>query len=289
MYAPYVGIIVETLQRVVNETTGQAVPTALSERAELNELQLSVAQVFSYQNRKTQALGGLVLGLPKTENALSLAAALARKDSHEEPVRLDSRAVGLLSGFFDTAVNGIISRWNAKGIGVFLETPSGLEQAQVQKAPGYMLESYEIILKTAWDRLIFMASFCEEVGTAKAVGAAKVLVAEDAESQRMALKNALGGAGYEVTMAADGLQAVEKYREVEPDLVLMDLKMPNLGGLDAMAAIREEYPKAKFIVLTSSDRRDDVVTATTLGVLEYMIKPMETSRLLSSVAKALAD
>ncbi|MBU1741922.1 MAG: response regulator, partial [Proteobacteria bacterium] len=68
-----------------------------------------------------------------------------------------------------------------------------------------------------------------------------------------------------------------------------DLVMPEMGGFDAMMEIRGLDPTAKFIVMTSSSRRDEIMAAKTLGVAEYLVKPVEDERLAATVKKVLAQ
>ena len=99
----------------------------------------------------------------------------------------------------------------------------------------------------------------------------------------------LTNAGFEVSQVGDGREGVDRCLQLKPDLVIMDLVMPNMGGLDAMAAIREVSPDAKFIVLTSSSRTDEVMTAKTIGVAAYLIKPFHGDALLKRVNQVLSS
>lgn len=288
MYAPFMGLVAELLQSVFQTQSGGAAKTGPVRKRNPGRVELSLARIIEYQGRKDRFRGALVLGLERKQSAVGLASALAGQGDQEEFQILDFRALELISAFYGALNDKLKETYDGSDFPVIFGEPSELQQAEIEEAPGFTLESYEIVLETSSDRFPFQVVFCQESrpGEGPAVRA-KVLVAEDSDSVRLALAKVLGEAGYGVTLAEDGLRAVELYREMEPDLVIMDLKMPHMGGLDAMAAIKEDFPQARFIVLTSSVRREDVVTATTLGVFEYMIKPMETNRLLAAVAKSL--
>lgn len=83
--------------------------------------------------------------------------------------------------------------------------------------------------------------------------------------------------------AADGSEAVEKVRQHKPDVVLMDLKMPRMGGLEAIAAIKADDPEARILVLTSFTDDDSVFTAIKLGALGYLLKDSQPTDLLRAV------
>jgi DNA-binding response OmpR family regulator len=102
------------------------------------------------------------------------------------------------------------------------------------------------------------------------------------------LSNALKESGFVVERAGDGMEAVAKHKEFHPDLTVMDLYMPKMDGLEAIVEIRESEPDAKFIVLTSSSGKDDVMTAKTLNVVDYVLKTGEMEEIVGKVKNALA-
>ena len=149
------------------------------------------------------------------------------------------------------------------------------------------MECFHLSINLVLSRLPFKVCFCREAGSAPQREGHKVLVAESSLSLRNMLENTLTEVGYRVVSVSDGEQALAMYRRERPALVVMDLEMPDPGGLEAIASIVEEDHEARFLVLASFDRRDEVVTAETLGASDYLTKPLNSSRLLESVAKAL--
>jgi DNA-binding NarL/FixJ family response regulator len=90
--------------------------------------------------------------------------------------------------------------------------------------------------------------------------------------------------GIEVTgEAADGLQAVQLHRELNPDITLMDLQLPKLGGADAITRIRSSTPDARFIVLTTFDGDEDIYRAIQAGARAYLLKGMTANELLAAI------
>jgi len=86
-----------------------------------------------------------------------------------------------------------------------------------------------------------------------------------------------------VGQAADGLQAIELYKTLLPDVTLMDLQLPNLGGVDAILRIRADAPAARFIVLTTFDGDEDIFRALQAGAKAYLLKGMTVEELLSTI------
>ena len=83
--------------------------------------------------------------------------------------------------------------------------------------------------------------------------------------------------------ASDGLQAIELHRSLQPDITLMDLQLPNLGGVAAITRIRAEAPGARFIVLTTFDGDEDIYRALQAGAKAYLLKGMTIDDLLSTI------
>jgi two-component system NarL family response regulator len=83
--------------------------------------------------------------------------------------------------------------------------------------------------------------------------------------------------------ASDGLQAIEMYRSLRPDITLMDLQLPKLGGVEAIQKIRADDPAARFVVLTTFDGDEDIFRALQAGAKAYLLKGMTIDELLSTI------
>jgi DNA-binding NarL/FixJ family response regulator len=83
--------------------------------------------------------------------------------------------------------------------------------------------------------------------------------------------------------ASDGLEAIELHRKLRPDITLMDLQLPNLGGVEAITRIRTETPAARFIVLTTFDGDEDIYRSLQAGAKAYLLKGMTIEDLLSTI------
>ncbi|MBF0385277.1 MAG: response regulator [Candidatus Omnitrophica bacterium] len=116
----------------------------------------------------------------------------------------------------------------------------------------------------------------------------RILIVDDAAIIRMKLRKVLTENGYTVAgECANGLQAVEKYKELRPDLVTLDIVMPEMDGLETLEQILLIDEAAKVIMITALDQRDSLMTSIRLGATDYIIKPFEDERVVSTVQKAL--
>lgn len=115
-----------------------------------------------------------------------------------------------------------------------------------------------------------------------------VLVCDDAIFMRAMIGDILRQAGFEVVGEAEtGVQAVEKYRELKPDLVTMDIVMPDMGGIDAVRAIIAEFPNAQILMCSAMGQQALVVEAVQAGARDFVVKPFQPSRVLEAVQRVL--
>jgi two-component system chemotaxis response regulator CheY len=117
---------------------------------------------------------------------------------------------------------------------------------------------------------------------------AKILIVDDAEFLRMRISKMLVGDGYEVIEAENGAKAVEMYQSEKPDMVLMDITMPEMDGLTALKTIRGKDPRAKVVMLTALGQESVVLEAIKAGAKDFVVKPFERERILGAISKLLA-
>jgi two-component system chemotaxis response regulator CheY len=116
----------------------------------------------------------------------------------------------------------------------------------------------------------------------------RVLVCDDAIFMRTMIGDILTSAGYEVIGEAEtGLQAIERYRDLRPDLVTMDIVMPDMGGIDAVREIVKEDPNAKILMCSAMGQQALVVEAIQAGAKDFVVKPFQPSRVLEAVQRVL--
>ena len=115
-----------------------------------------------------------------------------------------------------------------------------------------------------------------------------VLVCDDAIFMRTMIGDILTQAGFEIVGEAEsGLQAVQKYRELKPDLVTMDIVMPDMGGIDAVREICRQDPDAKILMCSAMGQQALVVEAIQAGAKDFVVKPFQPSRVLEAVQRVL--
>ena len=117
---------------------------------------------------------------------------------------------------------------------------------------------------------------------------AVILVVDDEEAIRFSLKEVLNELGYEVIVAENCAQALERINEFLPDLILSDLKMPNMGGLELLEKVKEQDPNALMIVMTGYGSVDTAVEAMKLGAYDFLEKPFKVEHLQLIIEKALS-
>ena len=116
----------------------------------------------------------------------------------------------------------------------------------------------------------------------------KILIVDDAEFLRVRLTKMLDADGFEVFQAENGLKAVELYKQVHPDVVLMDVTMPEMDGLTALKTIVGFDPKARIVMLTALGQESVVLEAVKSGARDFIVKPFEHDRVMKAIGKLLA-
>ncbi|TVY01183.1 response regulator [Cohnella terricola] len=117
---------------------------------------------------------------------------------------------------------------------------------------------------------------------------AKIMVVDDAAFLRAMLKDILIKAGHEVVFEAEnGLEAVEKYKAVRPDLVTMDITMPVMEGVEAVKEIRKLDPGASIVMCSAMGQKNLIIEAIQSGAKDFIVKPFQSNRVLEAINKAI--
>ncbi|TGE32621.1 response regulator [Desulfosporosinus sp. Sb-LF] len=117
---------------------------------------------------------------------------------------------------------------------------------------------------------------------------ATIMIVDDAAFMRMMLKDILGKNGFTVIGEAEnGAVAVEKYMELQPNLTIMDITMPEMDGLQAVKEIRKKDPKARVIMCSAMGQQAMVIEAIQSGAKDFVVKPFQAERVVEAVTKAL--
>lgn len=116
----------------------------------------------------------------------------------------------------------------------------------------------------------------------------KILIVDDAGFMRKMVQTHLSKAGYtNFIEGEDGQRAIDIYKEEKPDLVIMDITMPNVDGIEALRQIKSGDPDAKIIMCSAMGQEAMVMEAIKLGALDFIVKPFKADRIIQTVNKIL--
>lgn len=117
---------------------------------------------------------------------------------------------------------------------------------------------------------------------------ARVLIVDDAAFMRMMIKDILEKNGFEVVAeACNGIKAVEAYKKEKPDVVTMDITMPDMDGIEAVKQIKEFDPNAKIIMCSAMGQQSMVMDAIRAGARDFIVKPFQADRVLEAIGKVI--
>ncbi|HHT9137665.1 MAG TPA: response regulator [Candidatus Wunengus sp. YC60] len=118
----------------------------------------------------------------------------------------------------------------------------------------------------------------------------KILVVDDAKVIRMVIKQILIRNGYEIAgEAGNGKEALEKYKELRPDAVTMDIIMPESDGIQGLREILAFDKQAKVIMISAIDQRDSLTDAIRSGATDYVVKPFEDDRMIAALKNIFGE
>ena len=118
--------------------------------------------------------------------------------------------------------------------------------------------------------------------------AKNILICDDAAFMRMMIKDILTKNGYIISGEAEnGAVAVDKYKETSPDLVLMDITMPEMDGIQALKKIKESDPNASVIMCSAMGQQAMVIEAIQSGAKDFIVKPFQAERVIEAVKKVV--
>jgi len=117
----------------------------------------------------------------------------------------------------------------------------------------------------------------------------KVIIADDAKFMRVMLRDILEDLGCDVVAeAANGHQAVQRFLELAPDLVMLDISMPDMNGIEACRSILQHDPAARVIMVSALGQRDEVLASIRTGATDFVIKPFDIERVEEALHKLQA-
>lgn len=118
--------------------------------------------------------------------------------------------------------------------------------------------------------------------------AKNILICDDAAFMRMMIKDILTKNGYVIAAEAEnGLKAIEKFNETKPDLVMLDITMPEMDGIQALKKIKENDPDANIIMCSAMGQQAMVIESIQCGAKDFIVKPFQAERVLEAVKKVI--
>lgn len=116
----------------------------------------------------------------------------------------------------------------------------------------------------------------------------RILIVDDTAFMRMMIKDILTKNGYEVAGEAEnGIRAIDKYKELSPDLVIMDITMPELDGIEAVKEIKKINSESKIIMCSAMGQQAMVIESIQAGARDFIVKPFQAERVVEAVKKVL--
>jgi len=118
---------------------------------------------------------------------------------------------------------------------------------------------------------------------------ARILIVDDSSLARRRARTILEGAGFEVSEAEDGISALERYFVTKPDLVLLDLVMKGMYGLDVITKLREMDPQARIIVVSADVQTSSHEMVAEAGAAAFMVKPFDPDEMVATINSTLSE
>lgn len=199
-------------------------------------------------------------------------------------------------GEFINCTSGLFATSAAKK-GVELEImPQFAYENQVAQGEAYVLPIYisgsKLLLYVAVDNEVkigtmpLLRKMQVKTGNDKSDGKGRIVIVDDSGMSRKMLRNILEEAGYSVVgEAADGMEGVLAYKQYNPDVVTLDITMPNMSGTEALKEIKDYDSEAKAIMITAAGQQSKVIEALKLGAEKFITKPFDREEILRSVAE----
>ena len=251
-----------------------------------NEI-FAAAQMISFEEVDHKLSGTFTLGFTDQSTAIFVASAIAINMGFDPVTDLGENASDILGEFLNTIMGHAVSSWDKMGRHVKFGLPTILESSPIKKNKNGNIDAFVIILQLKVESITFRISV--KTDTINKLRGKRILVVDDSHLIREMIKKLLINHTVEVDVAEDGLMAIEKFESFHPDITIMDINMPKLNGLEAIMRIRSIDKNSKFVILSSSSRQDEVVTAKTLNVNAYLIKPFNEEKLFNVINKLIEN
>lgn len=285
-YKRYIDVLTTCFQEVFEDMASTEVERVTVKDDERNNPEYVLEQVIAYEHLEDDLKGAFALGFPSESMAVTVASAISESIGLGEVAEYSKDARETLGEFMNTVVGRTLTKWDAMGLPTRFDPPRTMDPEEMKAFHGAHTLEYIIVLTLKVGHIQFHVSFTRS-GDDPLHGKS-VLVTDDSKLIRRLLTNALEEVGLEVHTATNGREAISAYQEKSPDIVLMDIVMPDMTGLEATRAILEIDDAAKVLMLTSTSSREEITTAQDIGAINYLLKPVKIPLLVEALRRALA-
>lgn len=286
-FGNHLDILAESCKDVVEQMTRLTVKDVGVEKAEDEVVKLPFAHMITYTDSDKKIDGNFILAFQNTEAALHLSSAVAVRLGLAPFKEVCDDSTDLLNEFLNVVVGRTISGWDSIGLSVNFDTPVFKQDYDCEEdssSQAYLI-NLDIANNEAVYQLVLRVNFsCRLQNRIKGK---KILLVEDSNVMRSIIGRVLVNEGAIINEATNGEEGIVLFKSFSPDLTLMDINMPKMGGFDAIAEIKKFAPNSKFIILSSSSRKDEIISAKNLNVSGYLVKPVEPDQLIKRVSEAL--
>lgn len=283
MYKDYINATANDIGKVLGEMTCLDIQRTIIKKEERPDTQYPLTYSIKFKHLDKNIKGAIHLNFNDIEVANIVAMSIANKIGASEDVTYRD---DYLCEFMNTCVGSALTTWEEMGFSASIEPPQIMKNSGI-KTPFYGTRISLIAMILDVSQLLFQVVFID--GSYDVLLGKKILVVDDSLMIRQLLTKKLTTVGFKVETANNGLDAIEKTKLFKPELIIMDQCMPVLSGLDAIIEIRKFAPDMKIIMLSSSTRKDELNTAATLKVLNYLSKPVSLPKLYNEIAKSLMN
>ncbi len=286
----HIDILIDAYKSSIEQMTYLKV-TGTEKRQILEEKStLQFAHLISYTDYNKKVDGKFVLTFSTVQDALKLASAIAERLGMGKLEEIGDDSTDLLNEFLNVVVGRTISDWDSIGLKVKFDTP--VYKKNYKSDISDSLKGYIIIIdikdtkaENSTGQIFLRVDFDEK--TESKIKGKKILIVDDSRVMRNIISKMLQEEGANIKEAENGEEAARIHRTFNPHLTLMDINMPKVNGFEAITKIREFNPNSKFIILSSSSRKDEIVKAKELKVSGYLVKPTEPAQLIARVSAIL--
>jgi len=285
MFEKYVSILANNCKKIFEEMTQIEVLKVTVRKDERPNEIYAIAKILPYQDMDKKFRGTFNLGFTDKEMAVVVASSISTNMGLSPVDEMGNMASDILGEFINTIMGNTITEWDKLGFRVKFSPPGLLENSPIKEKRLLDTKAFVIILQLEIECIVFQLTVTQS--SINKLAGKRLLVVDDSIVIRNILRKHLIDYDADVDFAENGLMAVVKFKTFRPDLTIMDINMPQMDGLEAVLRIRSIDSNAKFIILSSSSRLDEKMTAKTLNIGAYLIKPFNAETFLAAVNKVL--